>query len=176
MHYLLAIDAGTGSIRAVLFDTLGQQIALAQREWTHLSEEGIEGSMRFDYVRGWELCKVCIQEVIAQAMIDSADIIAVSASSMREGIVVYDKDNNELWGVANVDSRAGEQVKALKEHSLAMELDFYLSSGQTFALSAIPRLLWLKEHCVELYNKAAYFTMISDWVLFKFSTFAHRFQ
>ena len=38
MNYLLAIDAGTGSIRAVLFSILGQHVAIAQREWTHLSE------------------------------------------------------------------------------------------------------------------------------------------
>jgi len=32
MKYLLAIDAGTGSIRAVLFDTVGNQIALSHKE------------------------------------------------------------------------------------------------------------------------------------------------
>lgn len=33
--YLMAIDAGTGSVRAVLFDTDGNQIGVAQTEWTH---------------------------------------------------------------------------------------------------------------------------------------------
>ena len=167
MAYLLAIDAGTGSIRAVIFDTLGRQIAMAQREWTHLEEAGVEGSMAFDFVQGWEYCKLCIKEAIANANIDSKDILAVSASSMREGIVVYDQDKNELWGVANVDSRASEQVRALKNLSATMERDFYLSSGQTFALSAMPRLLWLKEKRPALYERATYFSMISDWVLFK---------
>lgn len=165
MHYLLAIDAGTGSIRAVLFDVLGNQISLAQREWTHLEEAGVEGSMAFDFMRGWELCTSCIKEAIQG--INAHDILAVSASSMREGIVVYDKDKNELWGVANVDSRAGEQVKYLKTLSTSMERDFYLKSGQTFALSSMPRLLWLKENRIDVYEKASYFTMISDWVLFK---------
>lgn len=167
MQYLLAIDAGTGSIRAVLFDTLGNQISIAQYEWTHLSEEGVESSMGFDFVQGWELCKRCIKE--ATAHINANDILAVSASSMREGIVVYDKDKNELWGVANVDGRADAQVRGLKNLSSSMERDFYLTSGQTFALSAMPRLLWLKEHRPKLYEKATYFTMISDWVLFKLS-------
>ncbi len=165
MHYLLAIDAGTGSIRAVLFDTLGHQISIAQQEWTHLSIEGVEGSMAFDFRQGWELCISCIKEAIKG--IDTHDILAVSASSMREGIVVYDKDKSELWGVANVDSRAGAEVKALKMRDAHMEQEGYLRSGQTFALSAIPRLLWLKENRPKLYEKAAYFTMISDWVLFK---------
>lgn len=165
MHYLLAIDAGTGSIRAVLFDVLGNQISISQREWTHLEEAGVDGSMAFDCVRGWELCKACIKEAIQG--INAHDILAVSASSMREGIVVYDQNKNELWAVANVDSRAGKQVTYLKNLSSSMERDFYLKSGQTFALSAMPRLVWLKENRADVYEKASYFTMISDWVLFK---------
>ncbi|MFA6189409.1 MAG: autoinducer-2 kinase [Sulfuricurvum sp.] len=168
-RYFLVIDAGTGSIRAIIFDTLGNQISIAQYEWDHIAEEGIAGSMRFDYRAGWELAKKCIQESIVKSKIDTKDIIAVSASSMREGIVVYDKDRNELWGVANVDSRAGAEVALLKSDHPELEREFYQSSGQTFALSAAPRLLWLKNNCPSLYEKATYFTMISDWILFKLS-------
>lgn len=168
-HYFLVIDAGTGSIRAVIFDTNGNQISIAQYEWNHLPEEGVAGSMGFDFHNGWELAKKCIKEAITHAHIDPKQIIAVSASSMREGIVVYGKDKNELWGVANVDSRAGDEVTALKRINPDMEREFYRSSGQTFALSAAPRLLWLKNNRPSLYEKATYFTMISDWILFKLS-------
>ncbi|MEA2091574.1 MAG: carbohydrate kinase, partial [Campylobacterota bacterium] len=34
----MAIDAGTGSIRAVIFDTLGNQISAVQKEWIHLAQ------------------------------------------------------------------------------------------------------------------------------------------
>lgn len=167
--YFLVIDAGTGSIRAIIFDTFGNQISIAQYEWNHVAEDGVAGSMGFDYRAGWELAKKCIKESIAHAKIDAKEIIAVSASSMREGIVVYDKDKNELWGVANVDSRAGSEVTQLKHENPDMEREFYRSSGQTFALSAAPRLLWLKNNRSSLYEKAAFFTMISDWILFKLS-------
>ncbi|MCX6073830.1 MAG: autoinducer-2 kinase [Campylobacterales bacterium] len=168
-HYLCAIDAGTGSIRAIIFDTKGNQCSMAQYEWNHLTQEGVEGSMEFDFLHGWELTKRCIKEAIAKAGIHAKEILAISASSMREGIIVYDKDKKELWGVANVDSRAGAEVAYLKRQSSTMELEFYKSSGQTFALSAAPRLLWLKNNCPDLYEKATYFTMISDWILFKLS-------
>ena len=39
MSYLLALDAGTGSVRAVIFDLQGNQIAVGQAEWKHLSVE-----------------------------------------------------------------------------------------------------------------------------------------
>jgi autoinducer-2 kinase len=168
-RYFLVIDAGTGSIRSIIFNTHGQQIAIAQYEWNHIAEEGVAGSMGFDFAHGWELAKKCIRESINHAQIDPSHIVAVSASSMREGIVVYDQYRNELWGVANVDSRAGSEVAYLTGNYPLLEKVCYAQSGQTFALSAAPRLLWLKNNRPGLYDKARYFTMISDWILFKLS-------
>ena len=45
---LLAIDAGTGSCRAVLFDTHGHQLAIGQREYSHHELPGAPGSQVFD--------------------------------------------------------------------------------------------------------------------------------
>lgn len=168
-RYFLVLDAGTGSIRSIIFDTLGNQIAIAQYEWEHISEAGVAGSMGFDFVRGWELAKRCIRESISTANISASEIVAVSASSMREGIVVYDSEKREIWGVANVDGRSGEEVSYLKKTFPSLESESYAISGQTFALSAAPRLLWLKNNRPSLYEKARYFTMISDWILFKLS-------
>lgn len=168
-QYFLVLDAGTGSIRAIIFDTHGNQISIAQYEWEHIAEPGVAGSMGFDFDKGWELAKKCIHESIAIAKITPSEIIAVSASSMREGIVVYDEDINEIWGVANVDSRSSEEVAYLKKTSPLLEKECYSLSGQTFALSAAPRLLWLKNNRPSLYEKARHFTMISDWLLFKLS-------
>ena len=166
-NYIVAIDAGTGSVRAVLFDTLGNQIAIGQREWFHLSEENIPNSMGFDTQKNWELILVCIKEMLDKSTIDPKDIIAFSATSMREGIIVYDAEGNELWGVANVDARAAKEVQILNHTIPKLEEELYQQSGQTFALGAIPRLLWLKNHHPDLYTKIASISMISDWVLYK---------
>jgi autoinducer 2 (AI-2) kinase len=163
----MAIDAGTGSIRVVIFNTKGEQIGVWQQEWVHLEEKGVPNSMSFDFVRNWELTVTCINEAIKQANINPSDIAAVSATSMREGIVLYDKEGNELWGVANVDARASQEVKYLKQHFAGIEEEFYETSGQTFALGALPRILWLKNNKPEIYQKVAYISMIGDWVLAK---------
>ncbi|MDH4943489.1 autoinducer-2 kinase [Sulfurimonas sp. C5] len=167
--YLLAIDAGTGSIRAVLFDILGNQLCVSQQEWTHLEEEGVPNSMSFDFTKNWQFTCNCIQGVIEASNVNPEDILALSATSMREGIVLYDKDGNELWGVANVDARASEEVKYLKENFPEIEEKFYQTSGQTFALGALPRLLWLKNNRPDIYKQVASISMIGDWILAKLS-------
>lgn len=169
MQYLMAIDAGTGSIRTLIFDTKGNQIALSQSEWQHLEEEDVPNSMSFDYEKNWSLTCACIKHAIKEANIDSKDIVALSATSMREGIILYDANGKELWGVANVDARADKEVKYLKENFHAIEEEFYAQSGQTFALGALPRLLWLKNNRSEVYNKVAKISMIGDWILARLS-------
>ena len=169
MQYLMAIDAGTGSIRAVIFDTHGNQISVAQKEWVHLEEEGVANSMAFDTLINWGLVVGCIKESIVLAGIDAKEIVALSATSMREGIVVYDDNGDALWGVANVDARASAEVKFLKENFPNMEESFYQKSGQTFALGALPRLMWLKKNKPSLYQKVAKISMIGDWILAKLS-------
>jgi autoinducer 2 (AI-2) kinase len=67
MQYLMAIDAGTGSVRAVIFDTLGNQISVGQREWTHLEEKDVPNSMSFDFTTNWQLVIECIQEALQKA-------------------------------------------------------------------------------------------------------------
>lgn len=165
MSYLMAIDAGTGSIRSVIFDLEGNQISLSQKEWTHLEEEGVPNSMSFDFEKNWLLTCEVIKDSIDKAEINADEILALSATSMREGIVLYDKDGNELWGVANVDARASEEVKYLKELEEGIEEEFYNLSGQTFALGALPRILWLKNNRPEVYERVASISMIGDWVL-----------
>ena len=169
MPYLMTIDAGTGSVRAVIFDIDGRQISVGQQEWEHLVEEGVANSMSFDFDQNWKITTNCIREAISKASIKPSQIVAVTASSMREGIVLYDRDGKELWGVANVDARASAEVVELKEKFPTIEEEFYAQSGQTFALGALPRLLWVKKNRPTLYEKIAKVSMISDWVLAKLS-------
>ncbi|HWO78377.1 MAG TPA: autoinducer-2 kinase [Bacillus sp. (in: firmicutes)] len=169
MEHILAFDAGTGSIRAVLFDKEGNQKGVSQYEWSHLSDERYPGSMDFDYDSNWKLVVECIHNVLDSSGVDPKDIKAISATSMREGIVLYDQNGQEIWACANVDARASEEVKTLKELDEQLEEKIYKLSGQTFALGALPRLLWLKNYQPEIYEKANAISMINDWILFKLS-------
>lgn len=165
--YLMALDAGTGSIRAVIFDLDGNQIGVSQQEWEHKEDPRFPGSMDFDWVHNWDLASSCIRDVIADTKIDAADILAISTTCMREGIVLYDKDYNEIWACANVDARSNDEVVELIQKSPDLEKEIYKVSGQTYALGALPRILWVKNKMPEIYDKTAYVGMFNDWLILK---------
>lgn len=169
-NYLMALDAGTGSIRAVIFDLAGNQIAHGQAEWRHLPVQDVPGSMEFDITRNWQLVCQCIRQALQQANAEAQQIRAVACCSMREGIVLYNREGTPIWACANVDARASREVSELKAlHNFSFEREVYQYSGQTLALSAMPRLLWLAHHRPDIYRQAATVTMISDWLAYNLS-------
>ncbi|EPU2722408.1 FGGY family carbohydrate kinase [Escherichia coli] len=118
-YYLMALDAGTGSIRAVIFDLEGNQIAVGQAEWRHLAVPDVPGSMEFDLNKNWQLACECMRQALHNAGIAPEYIAAVSACSMREGIVLYNNEGAPIWACANVDARAAREVlfRALEENA-----------------------------------------------------------
>ena len=48
MDSVMAIDIGTGSCRAIIFDEAGRQLSAGQREWSHPEIPGIPGSHVFE--------------------------------------------------------------------------------------------------------------------------------
>ena len=165
--FLMAIDAGTGSVRAVLFDIAGTQISCVQREWKHLEDPVFPGSMNFDWHHNWELTSSCIRGVLDETGIDPAKIAAVSTTCMREGIVLYDENGQELWACANVDARSNDEVSQLIAKDPELEKEIYRISGQTYALGALPRILWVKNKMPDVYAKIAHISMFNDWLIYK---------
>lgn len=168
-NHFLAIDAGTGSGRAVVFDATGTQVGVGQQEWTHRSEDGVPGSMAFDCAANWAILCDCIRAAMRQAGLGASAIAAVSTTSMREAIVLYDAEGQEIWACANVDGRAADQVAALKSRDAGTERRFYQQSGQTFALGAWPRLEWVRQNRPDLWDRVAAMSMINDWIAYRLS-------
>ena len=166
-QYLMAVDAGTGSVRAVLFDTDGNQVGVSQQEWFHREDPRWPGSMDFDWKHNWDLASGCIRDVLRDTGVDPAEIAAVSTTCMREGIVLYDDHGQEIWACANVDSRSNDEVAQLVRENPDLEKEIYRKSGQTYALGAIPRVLWVKNKMPEVYEKVRYLGMFNDWLIYK---------
>ena len=166
-RYFMAIDAGTGSVRAVLFSEQGEQAGCVQREWSHREDPRYPGSMDFDWTHNWGLASECVRGVLKETGVDPASVAAVSTTCMREGIVLYDGDGKEIWACANVDARSNDEVAQLIRMDPALEKEIYLESGQTYALGALPRILWVKNKLPELYEKVAKVSMFNDWLIYR---------
>ena len=164
---LLAIDAGTGSCRAVLFTASGDQVAAEQREYVHRPQPGVEGSRVFDTDANWKLIAECVRSAIAQAGRDASAIQAVSATSMREGMVLYDARGDEIWACPNIDGRAGAEAAELVDSGLAQEI--YERSGDWVSITAPPRLLWIARHAPDVFAAIAHVGMLGDWIIKRLS-------
>jgi autoinducer-2 kinase len=158
---LLAIDAGTGSCRAVLFDANGHQRAIGQREYSHRELPGAPGSQVFDTATNWELICACTREVLAN--VDRGAVRAVSATSMREGMVLYDERGHEIWACPNVDGRAGVEATELVQSGAAQ--DIYERAGDWVSITAPARFLWIARHEPEVFSSIAHVGMLGDWIL-----------
>jgi autoinducer 2 (AI-2) kinase len=164
---LLAIDAGTGSCRAALFDPDGNQVAISQREWAHAEQPGVPGSQVFDTDANWKLICACVREALAGAGGGAAAVRAVSTTSMREGMVLYDARGREIWACPNVDSRAGAEAAELVASGAAEEI--YERAGDWVAITAPARFLWIAAHEPGTFAAIAHVGMLGDWILTRLS-------
>jgi autoinducer 2 (AI-2) kinase len=165
MRHLLAIDLGTGSCRAVVFDEAGSQVAIGQREWSHASIPNVPGSQVFDTKRNWRLIGDCIREALAISGVPASEIAGVSSTSMREGMVLYDDTGREIWACPNVDSRSAAQAIELVASGVARQI--YEQGGDWVSITSPARFLWIREHEPETFAAIAHMGMLSDWVLYR---------
>ncbi len=162
--YLLALDAGTGSCRAILFDLAGRQVAVAQREWSHPPVGGIAGSQNFDTAANWALICGCIRQVLG-SVADPGAVLAVGCSSMGGGLVLYDRAGREIWACANGDARARREAEAQLASGMAARL--YDLGGGWISLAAPPRLAWVRQHRPALWAACGKLSMIADWMVYR---------
>lgn len=163
--YFISVDAGTGSCRAALYNFYGREVDIASKEWSHSSLTKYPNSQDFDTKNNWKSIATCINTVIKRNNLPSNSIRAISATSMREGIVLYDENGEEIWACPNVDGRAYEESAALEKSGDAKVI--YKESGDWVTITSPSRLNWIKRHQPNIYKKIHKLTMLSDWVLYK---------
>lgn len=160
--YVMAIDAGTGSGRAIVYDTKGTIAGLAQEEWTHPQAEGVPGGLDFATGENGVLIDRVIAAAIRDTAIDPGSIRAVAATSMREGFVLYDGEGRAIWACPNVDSRAAAEADELAGSGAADTI--FSVAGDWVSITAPARLMWIRRHRPDIYRAARRFGMISDWI------------
>nr|MDH4458328.1 FGGY family carbohydrate kinase [Nevskia sp.] len=86
---LLAIDQGTTSTRAIVFDRLGNKLSVAQRELPQSFPE--PGWVEHDANRIWADTLACARGALADAGLTAADLAAAGITNQRETTVVWDR-------------------------------------------------------------------------------------
>ena len=87
--YVMALDAGTTSNRAIIFDQDSNIIAVAQKEFTQIFPKA--GWVEHDADEIWSTQIEVMRQVVQQAGIAAADISAIGITNQRETTVVWDK-------------------------------------------------------------------------------------
>jgi glycerol kinase len=116
--HLLALDQGTSSSRAIVFDTRGQIVALAQREFRQIYPQ--PGWVEHDAKEIWASQLATAREALAKAGLDAGEIAAIGITNQRETTLVWNRTTGEPIANAIVwqDRRTAAACDALKARGL----------------------------------------------------------
>ena len=87
-NYILSLDQGTTSSRAILFDREQNIIGVSQKEFTQIYPR--EGWVEHDAMEIWSSQYAVMMEVIAQSGVNPAEIAAIGITNQRETTVLWD--------------------------------------------------------------------------------------
>ncbi len=91
--YVLALDQGTTSSRAILFDKTGKIVGVAQKEFTQIFPQ--PGWVEHNPMEIWDTQLLVARQVLAQNGVKADEISAIGITNQRETTVVWDKSNGE---------------------------------------------------------------------------------
>lgn len=114
-RYILALDQGTTSSRAILFSQQGEIAGIAQKEFTQIFPQS--GWVEHDAEEIWSTQLAVLTEVIAKAKIKLEDIQAIGITNQRETTIVWDRKNGKPIYNAIVwqDRRTAEYCRKVAE-------------------------------------------------------------
>jgi glycerol kinase len=114
MSCLLAIDQGTTSSRAILFDRSGRRLAQAQREFRQYYPE--DGWVEHDATQIWQDCLQLCRQVLKEAGVEASAVAAIGITNQRETTVLWDRASGKPLAPAIVwqDRRTAELCAGLK--------------------------------------------------------------
>jgi glycerol kinase len=172
MTYILALDQGTSSSRSIVFNQLGQIVAIAQQEITQIYPN--PGWVEHDPMQIWQTQLATAKEVLAKAGISAHDVGALGITNQRETSVVWNKNTGQPIYNAIVwqDRRAEPACVALREQGLSdtiqaktgLLVDAYFSGT---------KLQWILDHVPQARAQAErgelLFGTVDSWLMWQLS-------
>ncbi len=169
-QYILAIDQGTTSSRAIIFDHACQIKAMAQKEIT--IEYPHPGWVEQDAINIWLSVESVIAEVIQKANIEPAQVRAIGISNQRETSLLWDKKtglpiyNAIVWQSRQTDGICDrwkkEGLEKIVKEKTGLRIDPYFSAS---------KIEWILDHVEGARSRAEngelMFGTIDSWLVWK---------
>ncbi len=169
-QYILALDQGTSSSRAIVFDETGKSCAVAQREFRQIFPKS--GWVEHDPHEIWSSQASVIAEAIAMMDINGLNIAGIGITNQRETTIVWDSETEEPIYNAIVwqDRRTSDYCDELKSRGLTdmirqktgLIIDAYFSAT---------KIKWILDHVPGARERAAkgklLFGTVDTWLIWR---------
>ncbi len=148
-----AIDAGTTSVRFVIFDHGGDVVAFAQKE--HKQHYPQQGWVEHDPIEIWQNICIVIKSAMEKAGVTAKDLAAIGVTNQRETIVLWDKMTGVPVHPAIVwqDTRSDKICSRIESEGLHHKIKEKTGLPTRTYFSA-SKLTWLFENIPELKVRA----------------------
>ena len=170
--YILALDQGTTSSRAMLFDHAGQIVSSAQKEFKQIYPHA--GWVEHDPLEIWSTQAGVAAEAVTRAGLNGTAIAAIGITNQRETTVVWDRETGRPIYNAIVwqDRRTAADCDALRERGLedtiraktGLPIDAYFSAT---------KIRWILDNVEGARDKAKQgklaFGTIDSWLIWNFT-------
>ena len=170
-NYILSLDQGTTSSRAIVFDREGSIIAVSQKEFEQIYP--VPGWVEHKPLEIWSTQVSVATEVLAKAGLNSEDIHAIGITNQRETTIVWDKEsgipvyNAIVWQ----DRRTSDYCDSIRmEHGDMIRKKTGLIIDSYFSAT---KVRWILENVPGARQKAdegkLLFGTVDSWLIWKLS-------
>ncbi len=170
MKYIIALDQGTTSSRAVLFNETGQIIDITQREFTQIFPQS--GWVEHDPDEIWRSQYEVLNSLINRNKIKAADIVGIGITNQRETTVVWNKLTGEpvMNAIVWQDKRTADICEEMNEAGLESYIREHtgLVIDSYFSATKIAWILRNVKDAREMADKGELaFGTIDTWLIWK---------
>lgn len=163
--YFIGIDSGTTSIKAVLFDVLGNEIDKEGLPIKAIFPE--ENQYEEDMLEIWEKAKQCIKKVVERN--PQNEVCGIGITAQGDGLWLLDEDMQPVRnGICFCDGRAADVVERWVLDGTCDTL-FELTGTRIFTGNQNGIVKWMDENERESLQRAKYFLHLKDYLFYKFT-------
>jgi xylulokinase len=170
MKYVVGIDLGTSAVKTILVDQKGEVCTEVSKSYPLIQEKaGYSEQNPEDWV---QQTIQALAELVSKSGVQAGDIEGISYSGQMHGLVLLDQEqrvlrNAILWN----DTRTTPQCIKMTEEFGEQLLD--VTKNRVLEGFTLPKILWVKEHEPEIFDKTAVFLLPKDYVRFRMTGAIH---